>query len=894
MRNRIFITIWILLIVCFAKLDLGATQLPEGFAEIQIAEGLDPVAMALAPDGRVFLAEKNGKISIIRDGELSPDPFLVIDVDNFNERGVQSIVLHPDFESNNYVYIFYMAPGDNYNRVSRFTANGDFAIPGSEETIYEMNIAFGPNHNGGGMQFGSDGKLYIATGDGVVGQVSQSQSHTGGKVIRINDDGSIPEDNPFYNENEGRYKAIWSLGLRNPFTLAVQPNTGRLFFCDVGQSLWEEINEIEKGKNYGWPQVEGHYSGGSQPSNYKDPIYAYDHDDGCAVVGGAFYNPENAQFPPDYIGKFFFLDYCEGFVKVMNPDNGAIEETFATELDRPLALLVDHEGAMYYLARAGMGGGSPQDNTSSDNGRLMKIIFTGSGAPFVSSNPASILVPENESVTFDVRAFGAETLTYQWQNDGVDIPGATTASYVFNNTNISDNGRAFTCRVSNDEGSVMSEAAILSVTTGSRPQPTILTPQANEFYIAGNQISFSGSGFDAEDGILNESVFEWKVDFHHLEHTHPAMSTLSGVASGSFEIPQVGEISDQVFYRIYLTVTDSEGLRQSSFQDVFPFKKEIKLDTKPSGLKLVVDGKVEITPTEFLSVEGIQRSVVAPYTQERNDSIFIFSHWNDGSEDLLKQFFAGENTEPISAVYEGRPMDGGSGLYAEYFDYDDEDPNFDQEPEKTRIDPEVNFNWVLWTPYEWAVGKDSFCIRWTGAIMPLFDEEYTFHLNADDGVRLWIDDELIIDHWVQLNFAEETTGTFQMEKGKFHKIRLEYFEQKNNAMCILSWSSASTPKQVVPSTQLFPKLFENTDEFLSILYPNPTDGPMTLRIISKEAYDADYSIFDTSGRLVHRGPLPITKRVTEIPFDFSGLAPGLYYFQILSEDLTEVMAFKVR
>jgi len=423
-----------------------ATQLPDGFAEIEIAGGLDPVGMALAPDGRVFLAEKNGRVLVIRDGVVLPDPFVLLEVDNYNERGVQSIALDPDFETNNYVYFFYMAPGDNFNRVTRWKANGDFAIPGSEEVLYEMNISFGPNHNGGGMQFGIDGKLYIATGDGVVGDVSQSRNHTGGKILRINSDGSIPEDNPFYNELEGRNRAIWSLGLRNPFTLAVQPNTGRLFFCDVGQSKWEEINEVEKGRNYGWPRVEGMYVSGNAPAQYKDPIYAYNHDDGCAIVGGAFYNPPTDaffKFPPKYNGQFFFLDYCEGFLKVMNPDDGTILETFATGMDRPIALLVDQDGSMYYLARAGMGGGSPQDNTSSNDGRLMKIIHTGSGEPFISRAPISVLVTENESAIFSVNAFGAGTLNYQWQKNGPDLPGATESMLTVDNVSLADDGTRF-------------------------------------------------------------------------------------------------------------------------------------------------------------------------------------------------------------------------------------------------------------------------------------------------------------------------------------------------------------------------------------------------------------------------------------------------------------------
>jgi len=122
--KKLFYPFILLLFALFTGTTVTATQLPAGFAEIEVADGLDPVGLALAPDGRIFLAEKNGRILIIRDGVVMPDPFLVIEVDNYNERGIQSIALDPDFDSNNYVYIFYMAPGENYNKVSRWKANG--------------------------------------------------------------------------------------------------------------------------------------------------------------------------------------------------------------------------------------------------------------------------------------------------------------------------------------------------------------------------------------------------------------------------------------------------------------------------------------------------------------------------------------------------------------------------------------------------------------------------------------------------------------------------------------------------------------------------------------------------------------------------------------------------
>jgi glucose/arabinose dehydrogenase len=130
-----------------------------------------------------------------------------------------------------------------------------------------------------------------------------------GKVIRINSDGTIPSDNPFYNTASGKYRAIWALGFRNPFTLDVQPGTGRIFVNDVGAAAWEEINDLKKGANYGWPNSEGPTT---NPS-YTTPWYAYAHAGGdfddSAITGAAFYNPVSPSFPADYLGDYFFGDY---------------------------------------------------------------------------------------------------------------------------------------------------------------------------------------------------------------------------------------------------------------------------------------------------------------------------------------------------------------------------------------------------------------------------------------------------------------------------------------------------------------------------------------------------------------------------------------------------------
>jgi len=242
-----------------------------------------------------------------------------------------------------------------HNRVSRFTAAGDVAALGGEAVILELdNLSSATNHNGGAIHFGPDGKLYIGVGENANGANSQTLSNLLGKMLRINADGTIPTDNPFYNTATGNNRAIWALGLRNPFTFAFQPGTTRLFINDVGQSTWEEINDGIAGSNYGWPTTEGPTT---NPS-FRGPIYFYGHGTsdttGCAIVGGAFYNPPVLQFPSSYLSKYFFADLCSGWIRVFDPTAGTATG-FATGISSPVDLHVGPDGALYYLAQ-GSGG----------------------------------------------------------------------------------------------------------------------------------------------------------------------------------------------------------------------------------------------------------------------------------------------------------------------------------------------------------------------------------------------------------------------------------------------------------------------------------------------------------------------------------------------------------
>jgi len=349
----------ILLLVIAASLTVvsgraTAANLPSGFTETQFGSNLSgsPTAMAFAPDGRLFVCQQGGQLRVIKNGLLLSTPFVSLTVDSSGERGLLGIAFDPNFATNNYVYLYYTVPTSPiHNRVSRFTAAGDTAAPGSQAVILELNnLSSATNHNGGAIHFGWDGKLYIGVGENANGANAQSLSNLLGKMLRINADSTIPPDNPFYNTATGNNRAIWALGLRNPFTFAFQPGTTRLFINGVGESTYEEINDGIAGSNYGWPTTEGPTS---NPS-FRSPIYFYSHGTGCAIVGGAFYNPPVPQFPSSYTGKYFFADLCSGWIRVFDPSAGTAIG-FATGISNPVDLHVGPDGALYYLTR-GSGG----------------------------------------------------------------------------------------------------------------------------------------------------------------------------------------------------------------------------------------------------------------------------------------------------------------------------------------------------------------------------------------------------------------------------------------------------------------------------------------------------------------------------------------------------------
>jgi glucose/arabinose dehydrogenase len=342
----------------------GDVALGAGFTRSVWASGFGNVltAMAFAPDGRLFATEQSGAVRIVKNGVLLAQPFVTVSTAADGERGLLGIAFDPEFATTGWVYLYFTSTssGEARNRIVRYTANGDVAVAGSAVLLVELpGLGDVAKHNGGAMHFGPDGKLYVAVGDATTPTNAQLLNNPFGKILRFNRNGTIPSDNPFYAQTAGVNRAIWARGLRNPFTMTRQPETGRLHINDVGQGMWEEINVGRAGANFGWPVSEGPTSTVGQDT----PLLAIGHADSptlfdaTAVIGGGFMPVESVNFGPRFAGDYFFADYVYGWVYRLDAANGwrpsAFAQLHAGELFDPAnaitGLNMGPDGALYVL-----------------------------------------------------------------------------------------------------------------------------------------------------------------------------------------------------------------------------------------------------------------------------------------------------------------------------------------------------------------------------------------------------------------------------------------------------------------------------------------------------------------------------------------------------------------
>ena len=332
----------------------GPIQVPKDFQVDVVATGISgATALAVGPDNTILICEQPGSIRVVRDDKLLSTPLVTLPVALYWERGLIGAAFDPDFSAEPWIYVNRVVEEPFVHHVvSRFKVTDNIADPGSEEILFKgddqslVKANYPAGHQGGGIHFGADGCLYVGVGEQTAGKPAQRFDSLLGKILRINRDGSIPADNPFLSTTNGKYQAIWAIGCRNPFTMAIRDD-GLLLINDVG-GRFEEVNIGRAGANYGWPNVD--HGPAQDGSKIDGPIHWYPQ----SSINGGDFAPKSLKGRG---GQYFFADFVHGWIHTINPahvdspqDNATAQE-FASGLRRPVDLRFTPDGSLYVLLR---------------------------------------------------------------------------------------------------------------------------------------------------------------------------------------------------------------------------------------------------------------------------------------------------------------------------------------------------------------------------------------------------------------------------------------------------------------------------------------------------------------------------------------------------------------
>ena len=675
-----------------ARLAETAT-LPAGFRESVVLRGLtEPTAVDFARDGRIFVAEKSGIIRVFEGlGDPTPTVFadLRTNVHNYVDRGLLSLALHPDFPATPYVYVLYTldAPAGGTpprygtagrtsdgcsesggclvaNRLARLEAAGNASGP--ETVLIEDWCQIYQSHSAGGLAFGADGALYAAGGEGATATAvdyGQRSAACGdppleGGALRAQDirtaadplglSGAVVRVDPL--TGAGRLVAH---GLRNPFRLATRPGTRELWIGDVGWEDWEEIDRIadsadDEVENFGWPCYEG---AGRQPgydaanvplceslyaatggSAAVAPVLAYQHGqpvvagESCetgnsAISGLAFY--AGGTYPPPFDTALFFADYSRNCIWAVLAGAGgepdpATRVTFLAGAATPVDLRVGPDGDLFYVDLAG--------------GTVRRIeYFAGNTPPhaLLAADPTNGPLPL--TVHFDASgssdAESGTTLTYAWDLDG---DGAFDDSTEVAPVHTYAEAGTITVRLRvTDANGAVDETFVVVTSGNSAPRPTIAAPLGTTRWRVGQEVAFSGSATDPEDGPIPQGALVWSLVLHHCPdgcHVHP-VEEFPGVAAGAFTTLDHDYPSH---LELRLTATDSGGLAGTTSVILEPESVALTFVSEPPGLEVVVGSRSAPTPFVRDAIPGALISMSVPSPQTTGGAEYAFFAWSDG------------------------------------------------------------------------------------------------------------------------------------------------------------------------------------------------------------------------------------------------------------------------
>ena len=334
----------------------------------KVVGGLEvPWSMVWAPDGRMIFTERPGRVRVVENGTLRPNPFFVVpDVEKSGESGLMSVALHPQFSSNHFLYLSYAySSGGVRVRVVRYRETPEGFV---DRKVIIENMPAAQFHAGCRIRFGPDGKLYVTTGDATRRELAQKMDSLAGKTLRLNDDGTVPQDNPFVGQQNARPE-IWSLGHRNAQGMDWQPDSNLMFQTEHGPSGFDgpgggdEVNIVEKAKNYGWPTI--HHT--QSRAGLESPLLEYT--PACAPASGMFYR---GSVFSKFKGNFFFG--ClrgEMLIRVALDGRRVLgQEGIVNNYGRIRDVAEGPDGYLYFSTSNRDGRGKPAE----DDDRILRIV----------------------------------------------------------------------------------------------------------------------------------------------------------------------------------------------------------------------------------------------------------------------------------------------------------------------------------------------------------------------------------------------------------------------------------------------------------------------------------------------------------------------------------------
>ncbi|MDS0300453.1 PQQ-dependent sugar dehydrogenase [Halogeometricum sp. S1BR25-6] len=651
----------------------------DSFRKETVISGLNqPMETVFLPDGRMLVIQKGGEIVIYDPGTEESETYLdlreIDSVESNRERGLLGIALANDFDESGEFYVYYSrlddpdaadpANSEPENVLARFThvendgGTTSRADPASREVLWRNEIHTGSDiaccHLGGGLDVGPDGKVYIGTGDEYDNaQWAQDLSRPDGKIIRLNPDGSIPEDNPFAGDGDpDTLGEIWAYGLRNPYRINFAQN-GELYIGEVGGNnrydAAEDIHLGEKGANYGWPDCEGV----CENPDYNDPIFSYLHgetpgganDDpsgdgyGAAVTVGPVYGAD--MFPEEYDNVLFYSDYNDRLIKyLVLSDDGTEVVAGPYNFDKGTGALVSTkvgpDGALY--------------GTQLGRGQIVRYVYeSGNKAPQVDSASAT---PESGAapldVTFDASASDPEgdDLSYTWHfGDGETASGASI-SHTY------DEQGSYEPYVEVSDGTTAVDSEPVPVSVGGAPEMT-LNPSGDVSARGGEDVTLSADVTDVEDGRLSGEDIEWEVSLAHNTHRHPQTSETG--ESITYTVPATGHATTGVVaYEVNVTATDSDGLQTTKSVTIEPEEVDVTLASQPEGVNVSVGGVPESTADggyTFDTMIGYRHSLSAPESVCREGTSYEFDGWSDGATDSDRTYTVPTADATLTAQY---------------------------------------------------------------------------------------------------------------------------------------------------------------------------------------------------------------------------------------------------